>query len=334
MRLTMFSRLLIVVAVVAAAFFAFRYFTNQSGTATPKDQTEAVDNSNTTSPETSNDNTADANQPSSDPGFNFTPPAPVNGQLKGVVEMGAAGFNSFIVKIDNQNHWSMERKEFGASLVHENMATPTDIREGLKKYIAGMLNYGVAGKNIHFVTSSGAAKADVTQKISAGLKQLGYVVNPVTASQEAQYAYKATMPEAYENDAFVVDIGSGNTKISWMQNGTIKTLETYGSKYFQQGVDDQKVYNDVKTLAGQIPADHRLVCFIIGGTPFDLANTHRKGEERYTVLKAPGSYDASEQKTKSGVNIYKAIQDATGTDTFVFDWDSNFTIGFLLTLPK
>jgi hypothetical protein len=34
------------------------------------------------------------------------------------------------------------------------------------------------------------------------------------------------------------------------------------------------------------------------------------------------------------VNIYKAIKDATGTDQFVFDWDANFTIGFLLDLPK
>lgn len=36
----------------------------------------------------------------------------------------------------------------------------------------------------------------------------------------------------------------------------------------------------------------------------------------------------------AGLNIYKAIADATGTDTFVFDWDANFTIGFLLGLRK
>lgn len=332
MRLTMFSRLLIVVAVVAAAFFAFRYFTNQSGNIAPKENTEATDNVNPAPTEAEDNETAEVDP--TDPGFNFTPPAPVNGQLKGVVELGASGFNSFIVRIDSEKRWNLEKAEFGSSLVHENMATPTDIRDGLKKYIANMLNFGVAAKNIHFVTSSGAAKSEVTDKITAGLKQLGYVVNPVTATKEAQFAYGATMPEAYENEAFVVDIGSSNTKISWKEGGQIRTLETYGSKYFQKGVDDQKVYAEVKALAERIPADRRLVCFIIGGTPFDLAKTHRKGEERYTVLKAPTNYDITEQKTKSGVNIYKAIQDATNTDTFVFDFDSNFTIGFLLTLPN
>ena len=36
----------------------------------------------------------------------------------------------------------------------------------------------------------------------------------------------------------------------------------------------------------------------------------------------------------SGLNIYKGIVETTKTDTFVFDWDANFTIGFLLSLNK
>jgi len=51
-------------------------------------------------------------------------------------------------------------------------------------------------------------------------------------------------------------------------------------------------------------------------------------------LKAPQSYEAADKKMASGLNIYKAIADATQTDTFVFDWDANFTIGFLLSLNK
>ena len=336
MRLTMFSRLLIVVVVVAAAFFAFQYFTKKSGTPTPIEQTKTTENPAVAN-ETKDDNTAkvDNKNTSADPGFNFTSPAPVNGKLKGVVELGASGFNSFIVRIDNQKRWSLEKAEFGASLVHENMATTADVRDGLKNYIANMLNYGVSGKDIHFVTSSGAAKEESVKKISAGLKTLGYVVNPVTAEKEGQLAFKSTMPDEYESDAFVVDIGSSNTKISWLEGGQIKSLEGQGSKYFQRGQSDQAVYNEIKALATKVPADRRLVCFIIGGTPFDLAKTHRNGKERYTVLKTPADYgDVKEQKTKSGLNIYKAIRDATGTDTFVFDWDSNFTIGFLLTLPN
>lgn len=324
MRLTTFSKFLIVLAVVAAAFFAFRYFQSQQAADTAEVVTEDQPTSDEgqTTPPTSEVESS----------FNFTPPAPVNGTLKGVVELGASGFNSFVVNIDDQKRWSLQKAEFGASLVHENMATATDIREGLKKYIANMLNYGVSAKNIHFVVSSGAAKTEVAQKISTELKKLGYVVNVVTPEKEGQLALKCALPEAYKNDAFVVDMGSSNTKISWMQGSGIESLEAYGSKYFQGSVTDGKVYNDVKTLAGRIPSDHRVVCFMIGGAPFDLAKTHRNGKERYTVLKAPDSYDASEAKTKAGINIYKALRDGTNCDTFVFDWDANFTIGFLLTL--
>jgi hypothetical protein len=51
-------------------------------------------------------------------------------------------------------------------------------------------------------------------------------------------------------------------------------------------------------------------------------------------LNAPASYKAVDKKMAAGLNIYKALVDATNTDTFVFDWDANFTIGFLLSLNK
>ena len=73
--------------------------------------------------------------------------------------------------------------------------------------------------------------------------------------------------------------------------------------------------------------------FIIGGVPFSLAKQHRTNEqERYTVLKNPDEYTAADKKMTSGLNIYKGIVETTNTDSFVFDWDSNFTIGFLLSL--
>ena len=132
----------------------------------------------------------------------------------------------------------------------------------------------------------------------------------------------------------MVDIGSGNTKVSWDENGNLRSQELPGAKYFDKGTSDDVVYNDVKAQAQKIPENKRNVCFIIGGVPFTLAKQHRKGEERYTVLKAPQSYKAVDKKMASGLNIYKAFADATKTDTFVFDWDSNFTIGFLLSLNK
>ncbi|WCC44838.1 hypothetical protein PJW08_15000 [Tenacibaculum finnmarkense] len=41
--------------------------------------------------------------------FNYKPTKPINGTLKGVVELGASGFNSFIVAIDKNNNSGDEK---------------------------------------------------------------------------------------------------------------------------------------------------------------------------------------------------------------------------------
>jgi len=347
-RLTLAGRLIITALIVAAVFFGFRYFggndalrklapeQNTESATMPRTENQTSDASNPPNESVASDNASSSGEATANsgprPAFTFTPPAPQNGKLKGVVELGASGFNSFIVKIDEQKHWSLEKAEFGNSLVMENMATDTDIRAGLKSYIGKMLDYGVNGRDIQFVVSSGAAKAEGTQKITRALKSLNYVVNAVTPEQEGSLALRAVLPEAYVDNSFVVDIGSGNTKISWMENGQIKAIETYGAKYFQNNTSDQTVYDEVRAKAKQIPVDRRKTCFIIGGVPFEMAKEVRNGKERYTVLNAPSGYNLENAKSKAGLNIYKAITDATGTSQFVFDWDANFTIGYLLTL--
>ena len=266
--------------------------------------------------------------------FNYTPEKPENGTMRGVVEVGATGFNSFVINMDAQNRWEIVSKDFGESLAYEGLATTEDIRAGLKKYLSSMFDKGVAKNNMHFVISSGAQKEPKTATISNELKKMGYVVNLVTAEQEARYALKATVPPPFADNSFMVDIGSGNTKISWEAGGRLQTLELPGAKYYEKGTSDADVYEQVKSAMARVPQDRRNVGFIIGGVPFTLAKQHRQGEERYTVLKNPGDYKAADKKMGAGLNIYKAIVDATGTDTFVFDWDANFTIGFLLGLRK
>jgi hypothetical protein len=236
--------------------------------------------------------------------------------------------------MDKEKRWEIKSKDFGQSLVYEGLATTDDIRAGLKKYISSMFDKGVKSRNVHFIISSGAQKEPKTKTISSELKKMGFVVNLVTPEQEGKLALKSALPPSYNESAFVVDMGSGNTKIAWFAGSAITAVETPGSKYFEKDINDGDVYNTVKTKAAQIPEGKREVCFIIGGIPFELANQHRQGEERYTVLKAPAEYSGDKPKMKSGLNIYKAIVDATGCDTFVFDWDANFSIGFLLGLPN
>lgn len=336
-RLTTFSKFLITAVIVAVAFFGLRYImqqrNEQQGTISQTTTTTSTNSNNSTQNTNAVPNsTQNTNSGGASASFNYTPTPPVNGKLKGVVELGATGFNSFIIRIDNLKNWKLEKSEFGNSLVMENMATDEDIRSGLKKYIGDMLAFGVGGKDIHFVVSSGAQKAESTQKITKALKVLGYVVNTVTPEEEGKLALKATLPRAFDQRAFVVDMGSGNTKISWIQNGQVGALETHGSKYYQNNTDAAKVYQDAVAKAKQVPQNLRETCFIIGGIPFELAKQTRNGKERFTVLKAPDAYKIDGEKQKAGINIYKAIADGTNCKQFVFDWDANFTIGFLLGL--
>lgn len=335
MRLKPAGILLILLVIAVLAYFAIkpRLTDSNKETSTEVSNTTTGTNNETTGNTTS---TTPSENKAGTAGreFNYTPEKPENGSLRGVVEVGATGFNSFVINMDAQRRWEIVSKDFGESLAYEGLATTEDIRSGLKKYLSSMFDKGVAKNNMHFVISSGAQKEPKTTTISNELKKMGYVVNLVNADQEARYALKATVPPQFTDNSFMVDIGSGNTKVSWEENGTIRTMELPGAKYYEKNISDDEVYTTVKEQMRKVPESKRNVGFILGGVPFTLAKQHRKGEERYTVLKAPQEYKAADKKMGSGLTIYKAIMDATQTDTFVFDWDANFTIGFLLGLRK
>lgn len=268
------------------------------------------------------------------PEFNYMPLKPVGGRLRGVVELGASGFNSFIVRSDAQHNWQLHKSEYDNSLIMENMASDADIRRGLRAYILTMLDYGVAGKDIHFVVSSGALKMAAAHRIVQQLAQMGYVVNTMTPTKEASLGLSVAMPPLFSSKAFVVDIGSGGTEISWMENGAPQAVTTYGSKYYEFGLPDQEASSDAASKAHRVPAALSQTCFIMGGVPFEMAKQVRHGKERYTVLSQPDFYKFESAKGKSGQVIYRAIAQATGCKQFVFDWDANFTIGYLLALPQ
>ncbi|MBL7825210.1 MAG: hypothetical protein JNJ57_01175 [Saprospiraceae bacterium] len=332
-RLTTFSRLLITLLIVAGIYFGVRYFMPNFGGSSPENKNETPTEQPVAGKSTEssgNSTTWGKSGAAFTPApFNYTAPIPAGGKLKGVVELGATGFNSFIIKVDGQKNWKLEKAEFGVSLVKEGLATDEDVKSGLKRYISDMVSFGVGARDIHFVVSSGAQKEPIMPKIESALKAMNYVVNVVTPEQEAKYALKATLPPTFSSKAFVVDIGSGNTKISWNPGGAI---ELPGAKYYQNNLSPSAVAQEVKSKSAQIPSNVRQTCFIIGGVPYELAKQTRNGKERYTVLKAPSDYKADGAKQEAGLNIYSSIAESTGCKQFVFDWDANFTIGFLLGL--
>lgn len=282
----------------------------------------------------------EATSPKKLPTFNYLPPKPINGKLLGVVELGAAGFNSFIINIDKNLNWELKDKSFGTSLIVEGMTNTALVDEKLVSYIDKISAYGLAKKDIHFVVSSGAAKEEITQLISLELKKLGYDVNNVSAKKEGFYALKANLPKDFRDNSFLVDMGSGNTKISYFnKNGEPVTFETHGAKYYQKGLEDKDIYDNVREVIAKVPESKRTKCFIIGGVPTKLARFIHPEEETYTLLNTNATYfkvlsKKEGKKVKSGLNIYKAILEETKVPQVIYASDGNFTIGFLLEKIK
>ncbi len=336
-RMTNFSKILIGAVLGASIFFAIQYFmgnknlTDITNTATQTEET-------TTTKEEVAEPIKKANpKKNNTTPFEYKPPAVVGGKLMGVVELGASGFNSFIIRKDSEDNWEREKYEWGNSFVFDQMANGEDIVTGLKKYIINILDYGVSGRNIHFVVSSGALKEAKTKKIINTLKKMGYVINTVSPEEEGRFALRCVLPKEYENNSFVVDVGSGNTKISWYENNRIISKEGHGAKYYVRELGDSEVYNQIRKIGEEVPSSLTKTCFIIGGVPFNFAKQSRVGNERFTVLEQPKGYlslaEDKGRKIECGLNIYQSLVDGTGCQKFVFDWDANFSIGFLLSRP-
>ena len=263
--------------------------------------------------------------------ISFKRQEPVSGVHYGVIEVGASGFNLFVVSIDNEKNWEMIYKEFGSSLAYEGFLNIDELKTGIRKYLSKMFDNGVSGKNAHFVVSSGALKNPKTDMVLKAIKELGYVVNRVTPEQEGKFAYRALISKEYESQTFMCDIGSGNTKISFIDNNNnLKAFEGPGAKYYSTDITDTEVKDQITSLVKHVPINKRKYCFIIGGVPFKMAEISRKENERFTRLNKPNYYNFQEKKLTCGLNIYSSIYDQC--NNIIFDWDANFTIGFLLNL--
>jgi hypothetical protein len=232
-----------------------------------------------------------------------------NAKKMAVIELGAAGYNYFIIKIDKHQHWDLVKAKWGVSLVRDGLIPFNAIKEQFYKDLRNISQYGVRSKNIHLVVSSGALSTQNGLDIANSFKKLGFVVNEVTPRQESVYGFIASVPKKFYNNSFFIDIGSGNTKITWRENGQFKTISTYGAKYYLNDISNSTVFNTVNKLVSQIPEQNREFCFMIGGVPYKLAKKVRLNKkETYTALSLPNEYtnqiNSNNVKLMSGLNIY------------------------------
>jgi hypothetical protein len=264
--------------------------------------------------------------------FNHYAPLPVNGKHKGVIVMGCSGFDAFVIEMDKNKNWKQKEALFGKSFMLENQLTKEMLEETMVKYLGKMANYGIDKSDIFLVMSSViSADKDRENLLTKTANQFGITAHTVNYTDEARFAYISMMPKEYEDKAFVIDLGSGNTKISWVENGTIKTLETHGSKYQQKKIDHETVYREVTEIISLIPENLTKNCFVIGGAPYELAKQNEEYTDRYTVLNPLETYHSKDEKVIGGLNILNAIALTKNTRNFIFDWESNFGIGFVLS---
>ncbi|WP_421765541.1 hypothetical protein [Ekhidna sp.] len=265
--------------------------------------------------------------------FDYQPENPVDGQLNAVIELGAIGLNYFIIEIDDQARWSLKKQIFGRSNIIYGETSPEEIIANIENFQSEILAFGVQKENIHIVISSSAVESS-TSDLEAEIRKSGIDVITVNAHQEAEYAMMATIPREFIDESFMVDVGSGNTKLSWVNANDTSTIEIHGSKYFLSEVQDTTVFREVRDAILRIPESNRNLCFMLGGIIYEFAKTEiEETDNRYYVLKAPGAYPTNNKTLKAGNVIYNGLF-LPPTYSYIFDNHSNFSIGYLVSLKK
>ncbi|MEP1032307.1 hypothetical protein [Ekhidna sp.] len=266
--------------------------------------------------------------------FDYQPPIPVNGKLFAAIELGALGLNYFIVEIDDQNRWSLKASSYGRSNIIYGVNTTNEIITKISEFRNEIIEYGVSPANIHIIASSSAVQASIVDKLKIELSKQKRHLDYINSKDEGQYALIATIPREFINESFLVDIGSGNTKLSWIEEDDTLSIDIHGSKYFLGDVQDTTVFREVRDAILEIPEKNRTLCFMLGGMIYEFIKDEiEQNENRYFVLKSPGEYPSDNEKLRAANVIYNALY-LEPTYSYIFDSQSNFSIGYLISLDK
>ena len=264
--------------------------------------------------------------------FDYQPEKPKNGELYAAIELGSLGLNYFIVAMDQEGRWDLKDSFYGKSNIIYGSNNSTKIISEIERYLTEIKSNGVDQSNIHLVASSSAVQLEDISNLNTLLTKTGYVIKSISPDDEAKYALNATIPREFANESFMVDIGSGNGKLSWINANDTLSIEIHGSKYFLNGIQDTTVFREVRNALLEIPQRNRNLCFMLGGTIYEfLKEEIRASPNRYFVLQPPGSYPKSTDQFRAGNVIYSALY-LEPTYSYIFDSQSNFSIGYLKSI--
>lgn len=264
--------------------------------------------------------------------FDYKPCTPTQGELMAVIELGSLGLNYFIVEIDNDGCWALKKSAFGRSNFIYGVNTNSEIVSNIREFRNEIIDFGITKNNIHVIASSSVVKVEDIPALNNQLTKLGLTIKSISAKDEARYALLSTVPKEFIEESFIVDIGSGNTKLAWVESGDTLSLEIHGSKYFLSDVQDTTVFREVRDALLQVPEKNRNLCFVLGGMIYEFVKDKvNESDGRYFVLDEPGEYPTDNEKLRAANVIYNALY-LEPTYSYIFDSESNFSIGYLISL--
>ena len=113
MRLKPIGILIVVLIIAVLAYFAIKPRLQEPGQENTTEISSSPVITDKDSSEKTSSTPAAKDTKTEEREFNYTPEKPVDGTLRGVVELGATGFNSFIINMDGQKRWEIVSKNFG-----------------------------------------------------------------------------------------------------------------------------------------------------------------------------------------------------------------------------
>jgi tetratricopeptide (TPR) repeat protein len=178
--------------------------------------------------------------------------------------------------------------------------------QAVKTLIEKLKEKGVPGSNIFVVTSSAISSVKNRDELAKRVEELtGYKVEFLTVKDEVLYGIAGAVPPKYFYNSIFVDVGSGNTKIGYLEKvggsinvrsfelpyGTVSLTERANKgKDFKMelvGVLSKEVEPLLKREAQKNPAYlNRKNVFLVGGIVWALTTLQKPGqvEEAYVRL--------------------------------------------------
>jgi len=165
----------------------------------------------------------------------------------GGVEIGSKGVKAIALELSMSNEELYDIKELFRESINTTIISGVketgtfssdginETAEAVKTLINKIKEKGVPAENIFIIASSAVASVKNKENLSDKIKELtGYNTNFLTTKDEVLYNIAGALPDKYYYNSIVVDIGSGNTKIGYLEkvaeNINVKSFEIpYGS---------------------------------------------------------------------------------------------------------